>query len=168
MLRTKSQPNSTLKMARPKSELKLRSSSESQIAGMIAKMFGVMPTDELPRVFDQIADVHGRELPDLRGDFQLYPWECPLAAYVMSDKVNTLAEDLAGSNGAPFVVKDSVGSGRSGLWVVRASFDAAGAMPPDLPVRALINHFLIGDEWMRIIAYQLETCLRKLKTNTTL
>lgn len=154
-------------MARSKNDApKLRSASESQVAGMISRMFGVAPTEQLAMAFDQIADVHGHDLPELRHDFHLYPWECPLASFVMSDKVNQLVEDLAGSEGVPYIVKDSTGMGRGGLWVVRASFnDVVGAMPVDLPVRALVNHFLIGDEWLRVIAYQLETCLRKLRAN---
>jgi len=147
-------------------EVKLRSSSEPQIAGMIAKMFGVMPSEELTRVFDQIAEVHGSDMQDLRYDFHLYPWECPLPSFVMADKVNVLVEDLAGSGGLPYIVKDSGGVGRSGLWVVRASFDdASGTLLSDMPIRALVNHFLVGDEWLRVVAYQLDTCLRKIKNN---
>jgi hypothetical protein len=132
---------------------------------MIAKMFGVAPMDNLDQVFGQISDVHWHIFPELRHEFRLYPWECPLPSFVMADKINTLVEDLAGSEGFPYIVKDSAGVGKSGLWVVRASFnDIAAHIPDDLPVRALVNHFLIGDEWLRVTAYQLETCLRKLKT----
>jgi hypothetical protein len=132
---------------------------------MIAKMFGVVPMDNLHQVFGQIADVHWYIFPELRNEFKLYPWECPLPSFVMAEKINTLVEDLAGSEGLPYIVKDSAGAGKSGLWVVRASFnDSADLLPSDLPVRALVNHFLIGDEWLRVTAYQIETCLRKLKT----
>ena len=150
-------------MAKPKINPTLRSSSEAQIAGMIAKMFGVVPDDHMRPVFDQISDVHGPTFPELRHEFHLYPWECPLPAYVMSDKINQLVEDLAGSEGVPFIAKDSSGVGRSSLWVVSGAFN--DVVSPPLPVRALVNHFLIGDEWFRITAYQLETCLRRLKTN---
>ena len=150
-------------MQRQKSESKLRSASESQIASMVAKMFGVKPDELLTSVFDQINDTHDNAFPELRHDFRLYPWECPLPTYVMSDKVNTLIEDLVGSDGFPYIVKDSNGIGRSGLWVVRASF--SDDPPPVMPVRVLINHFLIGEEWLRVTAYQLETCLRNLKLN---
>lgn len=144
---------------------KLRSASESQTAGMIAKMFGVSPMDNLDQVFGQISEVHWSTFPELRHEFRLYPWECPLPSFVMADKINTLVEDLVGSEGLPYIVKDSAGVGKSGLWVVRASFnDTADLLPDDIPVRALVNHFLIGDEWLRVTAYQLETCLRKLKT----
>lgn len=165
-MRTKTQKKATTMAAKKTTKSdNLRSSSESQIAGMIAKMFGVVPMDNLDRVFSQIADVHWRVFPELRQEFRLYPWECPLPAFVMAEKINTLVEDLAGSGGLPYVVKDSAGIGKSGLWVVRASFnDDDVLLPFDLPVRALVNHFLIGDEWLRVTAYQLETCLRKLKT----
>ncbi len=155
---------------KPKSKPVLKSSSESLVAYMIAKMFGVAPVETLREVFDLIQDVHGRVLPELRHDFHLYPWECPLPTYVMADKPNQLVEDLVGSDGMiPFIVKDSAGVGRSGLWVVRGSFnDAIGTLPTGLPVRALVNHFLIGDEWMKVTAYQLETCLRKLRVNPDL
>ena len=153
-------------MAKTKIDPKLKSSSESQIAGMIAKMFGVMPLPQMDLVFDQIIATHGLDLTYLRHGFHLYPWECPLPSYVMSDKINTLVEDLVGSDGIPYIVKDSSGVGRSSLWVVKASFDYASL--PDIPVRALVNHFLIGGEWLRITAYQLETCLRKIKNTPDL
>lgn len=151
-------------MAKPKIDPKLKSASESQIAGMVARMFGVVPTDTLSDVLIQIADTHGHLFPELRHDFNLYPWECPVPQYVMSDKINQLVEDLVGSEGRPFIVKDSSATGKMSLWVVRASFDdVIDGLPVDLPVRALINHFLIGDEWLRVTSFQLNTCLRKLK-----
>jgi hypothetical protein len=166
-------PNINLKqtkhMAKTKIDPKLKSSSESQIAGMIAKIFGVMPLPQMDLVFDQIIATHGQDLPALRHDFHLYPWECPLPSYVMSDKINTLVEDLTGSDGTPYIVKDSGGIGRSSLWVVRASFDESlDSLHTNLPVRSLMNHFLVGDEWLRVIAYQLETCLRKIKNTPNL
>lgn len=155
--------------SKSKTEVKLRSASESQVAGMICRMFGVTPTESLQRTFDYIADVHGQRFPELRQDFNLYPWECPVPQFVMSDKVNQLVEDIAGSDGLPFIVRDSSASGKLSLWVVRATFsDPPGDFTESSPVRALMNHFLIGDEWLKVTAFQLETCLRKLKTNPEL
>lgn len=155
-------------MAKPKAKTEptLRSASESQVAGMISKMFGVQPAEHLMEAFDLALEAHGADLIDLRHTFHLYPWECPVPQFVMSDKINTMVEDLAGSDGHPYIVRDSTAVGHLSLWVVRASFnDAPGTLPVWLPVRALVNHFLIGDEWLRVSAYQLVTCLRKLKNN---
>lgn len=147
---------------------KLRSSNEEQVAGMIARMFGVAPHATLDVVFDQINDTHGSTFPELRYPFGLYPWECPVPQYVMADKLTQLTQDLAASDGHAFVVKDSSATGKLSLWIVKAAFnDFPGNLSMDTPVRGLFNHFLVGDEWLKVTAYQLETCLRKLKSNPT-
>ena len=129
---------------------------ESVVAGLMSKMWGIPPSDTIAQALEAMRDSDAVSHETLlRQEFGFYPWLADVPAQVMSDKPGPLIEHVANhSSDMLWIAKDSFRSGSGGIWLVTSSFVPLG------PWRGMFNTFRVGDDKIKIVAVQLESCLR--------
>ena len=130
--------------------------SESVVAGLVAKILGVVPADNIARVLDSAREGDGGIDYDFLSErIELYPWLADVPAQLMSEKMGPLIEHVADhSSDVLWIVKDSFRGGTGGIWLVTAGF-----LPPG-PWRGMFNMFVVGDDKLNLKAVQLESWMR--------
>ena len=130
--------------------------SESVVAGLVAKILGVVPADNIARVLDSAREGDGGIDYDFLSErIELYPWLADVPAQLMSEKMGPLIEHVADhSSDVLWIVKDSFRGGTGGIWLV-----TAGYLPPG-PWRGMFNMFPVGEDKLNLKAVQLESWMR--------
>lgn len=130
---------------------------ESVVAGLVAKILGVAPADNIARVLDSAreGDDSGIDYDFLSERIEFYPWLADVPAQMMSEKMGPLIEHVADhTNDVLWLVKDSFRGGTGGIWLVTSGF-----LPPG-PWRGMFNMFVVGDDKLNLKAVQLESWKR--------